>query len=137
MTEVVQPLLTSYRSLQAATLTNNCNLFCEFTITVQVFVLISHYLHNIGAMRGWAGGNFFLVSNTIYTTMMTMASISTLLGLPVWLMAPFRTRFTVFILACISTTVFTSSLFATVLTFIKNGRQVSLRNIVGFYFVYI
>ena len=88
-------------------------------------------------MRGWAGGNFFLVSNTFYTTLMTMASIATLLGLPEWLMAPFRTRFTVFILACISTTVFTSSLFATVLTFIKNGRQVSLRNIVGFYFVYI
>ena len=82
MNEVVQSLLTGQYSLKPISLTNNCNLVCEAAITIQAFVLISHYLHNIGAMRGWAGGNFLLVSNSVYTTIMTITSIATLLGLP-------------------------------------------------------
>ena len=99
---------------------STCNLKCEIAIFVQLFVLMSHYLHNLGALRGWAGGNFFLVTNTAFTTLMTFVSIATLLGMPEWFLAPYRTRFIVFILSFASTIVFTSSLIGTFTVYFKN-----------------
>ncbi len=115
----------------------DCNLLCEISVATQIFILISHFLLNLGALRGGAGGNILLVTNTSYTTIMTLASVATIIGLPEWMMAPYRTRLSIFIFACISTTVFTSSLLGTLIAFYKNGMQISIANMVSFYSVYL
>ena len=57
-----------------------------------MIVLLTHYGVNLILLEGWAAGSIILFSNTYWTTIITLLSISLVTGTPEMMMAPKSTR---------------------------------------------
>ena len=86
---------------------HDCNAFCVGFLVFDYLNLIAHWGINMIQLRGWAEGNFLLLANTWYTTVMTLFATMLTLGVPSLMMAPYSTRIGIFSFALVTLVSFT------------------------------